>query len=664
MNKKLIIISLIAATSFSLSPLSYGVGGIVYDPGSTLNNIRLDKNHNPFNFPSGTLIGGQPPGSVWRSGVGAPSNTLGSINDYYLDLTSGDVYFKGLAGTYSIITNIRGPQGVPGSLIVNGIIFSGTTSPRTKTLSDADDTILELHSFYPLTDKGGQVFNVKAYGVKGDGVTDDTAKINIAIAAVGSANSLYFPAGIYNTSGLHDLTGLNGLQIIGAGIGATIIRVTHATNDLFKWTSVTYDQTIANFSVTSDTVTRTGGWVAHVIGVPAHNSYLKRIHISNLDVKKQVNGLWIAQYEFVWLDHVNMAAFVGSGGIGIKAGQTTTSDLNQGSGLYISNSEVYSNDYTSGAAGSLGYGLIVEDADAAEVSASEFGGAAINNLKIIANTGGHAPANNFFRDTTFDATTSGHTVYATGGGTIINLQFQSCNFGSAGASGPTAGQSCFYSDVSNLAQGQIIGSHFANSTGAAIKLNGGHDDVVISGGNVIVANSGQDGININNVTNFQAVTIVGNSIGGGGSGGVAVRTSATSNGVNLGSNTFYNGVTLGTTPLNYTTVYGNFTATGSATASSLILPSSASTSITENWGMNLNGAAQQPIRIPNTGVVVGDTTFFSNGSSIPQGSIYAQGSVKVGHMADSAAANDTTYFSTTSNTLVYKDSGGTVHTLY
>lgn len=50
-----------------------------------------------------------------------------------------------------------------------------------------------------LTDKGGQVFNVMAYGAKGDGVTDDTAAIQAAINACGVAGRglVYFPPGSY-----------------------------------------------------------------------------------------------------------------------------------------------------------------------------------------------------------------------------------------------------------------------------------------------------------------------------------------------------------------------------------------------------------------------------------------------------------------------------------
>lgn len=50
---------------------------------------------------------------------------------------------------------------------------------------------------------GGQVFNVKAFGAKGDGVTDDTAAIQAAIDAAGTngyGGRVFFPAGRYMIS--------------------------------------------------------------------------------------------------------------------------------------------------------------------------------------------------------------------------------------------------------------------------------------------------------------------------------------------------------------------------------------------------------------------------------------------------------------------------------
>lgn len=51
-------------------------------------------------------------------------------------------------------------------------------------------------------DDGSQVYNVKAYGAKGDGTTDDTAAIQTAIDAAIAANGgiVFFPIGIYRIS--------------------------------------------------------------------------------------------------------------------------------------------------------------------------------------------------------------------------------------------------------------------------------------------------------------------------------------------------------------------------------------------------------------------------------------------------------------------------------
>lgn len=54
------------------------------------------------------------PGSVWRSGTGAPAGALGVVGDWYLDTANGDVYEKTGVSTYTLRDNLTGPTGAAG----------------------------------------------------------------------------------------------------------------------------------------------------------------------------------------------------------------------------------------------------------------------------------------------------------------------------------------------------------------------------------------------------------------------------------------------------------------------------------------------------------------------------------------------------------------------
>ncbi len=53
-----------------------------------------------------------------------------------------------------------------------------------------------------MVDTGGEVYSIKAYGAKGDGVADDTPAFNAALAAAMAKRGgiIYFPPGVYNIS--------------------------------------------------------------------------------------------------------------------------------------------------------------------------------------------------------------------------------------------------------------------------------------------------------------------------------------------------------------------------------------------------------------------------------------------------------------------------------
>lgn len=72
------------------------------------------------------------------------------------------------------------------------------------------------------------VTNVKEYGAKGDGVTDDTAAIQNAINDMVAGSSLYFPKGTYVYSGLSNIA-KSDITISGAGSNKTILKYTGTT---------------------------------------------------------------------------------------------------------------------------------------------------------------------------------------------------------------------------------------------------------------------------------------------------------------------------------------------------------------------------------------------------------------------------------------------------
>ena len=82
----------------------------------------------------------------------------------------------------------------------------------------------------PYSSYGPYIINVRDYGAKGDGSTNDTTAINNAIAALTNNSCLYFPPGQYNVTGLNNLSNLTNVALIGEA--ATIYQTTQANNIL------------------------------------------------------------------------------------------------------------------------------------------------------------------------------------------------------------------------------------------------------------------------------------------------------------------------------------------------------------------------------------------------------------------------------------------------
>lgn len=91
---------------------------------------------------------------------------------------------------------------------------AGTDSP------DVLDNVIREHAAYIAELRDGLIglVSVKKYGAVGDGVTNDTAAINAAIAA---GKCVYFPPGVYMTDGGHVITGK---EIVGQSRESSIVK--------------------------------------------------------------------------------------------------------------------------------------------------------------------------------------------------------------------------------------------------------------------------------------------------------------------------------------------------------------------------------------------------------------------------------------------------------
>ena len=94
-----------------------------------------------------------------------------------------------------------------------------------------------------LEDKGGEVYDVRAYGAVGDGIADDTLAVNDAIQAAQGADGgiVYFPPGTYKITSALGLPGelllvRKPMQFLGAGPRLSVITTDSSERHIFHLT--------------------------------------------------------------------------------------------------------------------------------------------------------------------------------------------------------------------------------------------------------------------------------------------------------------------------------------------------------------------------------------------------------------------------------------------
>lgn len=127
---------------------------------------------------------------------------------------SSPIYASFSFGTYSL------SPGDVVELVFKNDLWGGTSNTDRNVYIDYLDLTSTTVSSAPIASSAPTVpttaVDVRTLGVKGDGVTDDTAALN-RVASLVTGKSIYFPAGIYLVSRPVVLNNLSNQQVVGSG---------------------------------------------------------------------------------------------------------------------------------------------------------------------------------------------------------------------------------------------------------------------------------------------------------------------------------------------------------------------------------------------------------------------------------------------------------------
>jgi hypothetical protein len=107
-------------------------------------------------------------GATWYTGSGAPSSGTGANGDFYFRTSNSDVYQK-ISGSWSVIANIKGAQGDPGTNGTDGATWhTGSGAPSSGLGADGDFYLrTDTYDVY-LKSGGSWSISVNIKGPQGD----------------------------------------------------------------------------------------------------------------------------------------------------------------------------------------------------------------------------------------------------------------------------------------------------------------------------------------------------------------------------------------------------------------------------------------------------------------------------------------------------------------
>jgi len=189
---------------------------------------------------------------------------------------------------------IPGPTGPTGNVGPTGPTGASVTGPMGAT--------------GPTGSSGTLWLNVKSYGATGDGSTNDTAAINSAIAVANSTGqTVYFPTGTYNVTGLSSIT-REGVTVRGDGPRSTVIQMTSATGNTMTLGANAQFASIREMAFMPN-VFRTSGYEIYVTGGFEPVIY-------SVFIEWGYNGIGINSTTRGSIENVTMRYMTGTQGIG------------------------------------------------------------------------------------------------------------------------------------------------------------------------------------------------------------------------------------------------------------------------------------------------------------------------------------------------------------
>jgi hypothetical protein len=156
------------------------------------------------------------PGALWYQGAPAPGGAIGGNGDFYLRISTGDVYQKA-GGTWTLIGNIKGPQGIQGiqgptgadSTVPGPQGATGLTGPQGATGSQGIQGVQGVKGDIGSLWYSGAGAPAVGLGVNGDYYLNHTTG-DVSLKTAGAWNVVTNIKGPQGLQGIQGITGAAG----------------------------------------------------------------------------------------------------------------------------------------------------------------------------------------------------------------------------------------------------------------------------------------------------------------------------------------------------------------------------------------------------------------------------------------------------------------------